>query len=52
MYNSQVSREEDSNGMKNVEISGEDSEVEKARQLIEECLNSGGLFFLLMDIKA
>lgn len=36
----QVSREEDSNGMKNVEISGEDSEVEKARQLIEECLNS------------
>jgi len=34
----QVSREEDGNGMKNVEITGTDEQVEKARSLIEECL--------------
>lgn len=35
-----ISRDEDENGMKSVEISGTDDEVRTARSMIEECLSS------------
>ena len=35
-----VSKEEDENGMKNVEITGSDDQVQHAKQMIEDCLSS------------
>ncbi|CAL1547625.1 unnamed protein product [Lymnaea stagnalis] len=36
-----ISRDEDEDGMKSVEISGTDEEIENAKRLIEECLSGG-----------
>uniref|UniRef100_A0A2C9L7A0 RNA helicase n=1 Tax=Biomphalaria glabrata TaxID=6526 RepID=A0A2C9L7A0_BIOGL len=36
-----ISRDENEDGMKSVEISGTEEEVENARRMIEECLNGG-----------
>jgi len=39
-----ISREEDENGMKSVEISGTDEEIDAAKRMIEQCLAQGSDF--------
>ncbi|XP_035826453.1 far upstream element-binding protein 1 isoform X2 [Aplysia californica] len=39
-----ISRDEDENGMKSVEISGTDEEIDAAKRMIEQCLSQGSDF--------